>query len=237
MAELLRGISDGTPHQWVTPAGENTVYHKGVSVENVPDMPDPGNGSVTIYYTNQQSARLMFYHDHSYGITRLNVYAGEAAGYLLQDQTEKLLVNSNIIPAEQIPLIIQDKTFVSATTSVTDPTWNWGSMPPMAMIGDLWFPHVYMPNQNPYAIDNSGANAFGRWDYGPYFWPPLTVASGLKHGPVANPYYDPINAPWEPPIMPGTPNVSMVMEAFMDTPVVNGTAYPYLPVKTQGLSV
>ena len=34
---------------------------------------------MTFYYTNQQSARLLFYHDHAYGITRLNVYAGEAA--------------------------------------------------------------------------------------------------------------------------------------------------------------
>ena len=34
---------------------------------------------MTFYYTNQQSARLMFYHDHAWGITRLNVYAGEAA--------------------------------------------------------------------------------------------------------------------------------------------------------------
>ena len=33
---------------------------------------------MTFFYTNQQSARLMFYHDHAYGITRLNVYAGEA---------------------------------------------------------------------------------------------------------------------------------------------------------------
>ena len=37
-------ISDGTPHQWITPAGENTSYPKGVSVQNVPDMPDPGDG-------------------------------------------------------------------------------------------------------------------------------------------------------------------------------------------------
>ena len=46
---------------------------------------NPGPGSQTFYYTNQQSARLMFYHDHAWGITRLNVYAGEAAGYLLTD--------------------------------------------------------------------------------------------------------------------------------------------------------
>src|SRR5450756_735152 len=65
-------ISDGTPHQWVTPAGETTAYPAGVSVSNVPDMPDPGPGAETFFYTNQQSARLMFYHDHSWGITRLN---------------------------------------------------------------------------------------------------------------------------------------------------------------------
>jgi FtsP/CotA-like multicopper oxidase with cupredoxin domain len=38
-------ISDGTAHQWITPANENTVYPKGVAVYNVPDMPDPGNGA------------------------------------------------------------------------------------------------------------------------------------------------------------------------------------------------
>ncbi len=43
------------------------------------------DGCQTFYYTNQQSARLMFYHDHAWGITRLNVYAGEAAGYLITD--------------------------------------------------------------------------------------------------------------------------------------------------------
>ena len=76
-------ISDGTPHQWITPSGENTDYPEGVSVVNVPDMNLCGaanDGCMTFYYTNQQSARLTFYHDHQWGITRLNVYAGAAAG-------------------------------------------------------------------------------------------------------------------------------------------------------------
>jgi FtsP/CotA-like multicopper oxidase with cupredoxin domain len=73
---------------------------------------DPGQGSMSLYYTNQQSARLMFYHDHAYGITRLDVYAGEAAGYLLTDLQEANMVSSGAIPKLQIPLIIQDKTFV-----------------------------------------------------------------------------------------------------------------------------
>ena len=59
----------------------------------------------------------MFYHDHAWGITRLNVYAGEAAGYLITDAAEQKLVADQVIPADQIPLIIQDKTFVRRWTS------------------------------------------------------------------------------------------------------------------------
>jgi FtsP/CotA-like multicopper oxidase with cupredoxin domain len=244
-------ISDGTPNQWTTPATENTHYPKGVSVTNVPDMwfnasgtpvatgsvnatTNPGDGSLTFYYTNQQSARLMFYHDHAYGLTRLNVYAGEAAGYIVQDPVEKELVDGNLskpanqrkiaqnvqpgtIPAEQIPLVIQDKTFVPNNTQMLaeDPTWDpvkWGGP------GNLWFPHVYMPNQNP--ADISGANPMGRWDYGPWFWPPMDPNS-LKGKPIEI----------SPGVfVPGTPNPSLVPEGFMDTPLVNGTAYPYLRI-------
>ncbi len=239
-------ISDGTPHQWITPAGETTMWPEGVSVQSVPDMvgqaaidagiPDcsgPNDGCETFYYTNQQSARLMFYHDHSWGITRLNVYAGEAAGYLITDSTEQTLVANGTIPADQIPLVIQDRTFVpdAAQLALQDPTWDaalWGTK------GNFWYHHVYMPAQNP--GDPSGMSAYGRWMYGPWFWPP---AGDAKYGPIANPYYDPScnlddPATWqyqidpfcEPQLIPGTPNISVGMEQFNDTPLVNGTAYP-----------
>jgi FtsP/CotA-like multicopper oxidase with cupredoxin domain len=221
-------ISDGTPHQWITPAGEDTAYPEGVSVRNVPDMPDPGPGAMTFFYTNQQSARLMFYHDHAWGITRLNVYAGEAAPYVITDPTEQSLVDQGLIPPDQIPLVIQDKTFVPGLEqlSAQDPTWDlarWGGE------GNLWMPHVYMPAQNP--GDSSGVNQFGRWAYGPWFWPPTT---NTAHGPIPNPYFDPAcdsQVQWcEPPEIPGTPNVSFAMESFHDTPVVNGTAYPTITI-------
>jgi FtsP/CotA-like multicopper oxidase with cupredoxin domain len=251
-------ISDGTPHQWITPANETTPWPEGVSVGNVPDMigqaaidagvPDcsaENDGCSTFYYTNQQSARLMFYHDHAWGITRLNVYAGEAAGYMIQDPTEQALVDSGIIPADQIPLVIQDRTFVPDATQMydqrdangniisygQDPTWDaarWGGK------GSLWYQHVYMPAQNP--GDPSGMSAYGRWMYGPWFWPP---AIDTKYGPIDNPYFDPNcnlddPATWqydtdpfcEPALIPGTPNDSAGMEQFNDTPIVNGTAYP-----------
>ena len=227
-------ISDGTPHQWITPAGETTLYPQGVSVTPVPDMTDsgdPNDGVMTFYYTNQQSARLMFYHDHSYGITRLGVYAGGAAPYIIADDTEQSLLDQGLIPGADstIPLVIQDKTFVPSELqlAVSDETWDtgrWGRM------GNLWLPHVYSPAQNP--GDSSGVNQFGRWAYGPWFWPPTL---SIDYGPVANPYYDAACDPdvqWcEPPLMPGTPYNSMGMEAFMDTPVVNGTAYPTLTVE------
>ncbi len=231
-------ISDGTPHQWITPAGDPTPNKKGASFANVPDMvgpgklfpnPTPGDGIATYFYTNQQSGRFMWFHDHSFGLTRLNVYAGEASGYLLVDPVETKLINDGILPNNGggvynygIPLIIQDKTFIPGPSDLAagDPTWdinNWGGY------GDLWYPHVYMPNQNP--GDPSGANAMGRWDYGPWFWPPLPVsdtepnAIPTAHGPKpgANP---------GDPDYPGTPNPSLVIESFLDTPVINGTAYP-----------
>ena len=66
----------------------------------------------------------MFYHDHAWGITRLNVYAGEAAGYLIADATEKKLVADGTIPgaADTLPLIIQDKTFVPGDAQLKDVT-------------------------------------------------------------------------------------------------------------------
>jgi len=248
-------ISDGTPHQWITPTNEITGWPEGVSVRQVPDMvgglqpagvPDcsaDNDGCMTFYYTNQQSARLMFYQDHSWGITRLNVYAGEAAGYIIRHATEKALIEAGLLPSgrSEIPLFIQDKTFVPSLAQMAeqDPTWDysrWGAE------GDLWYEHVYMPATNP--NDPSGMSAYGRWFYGPDFWPPATP----EFGPIANPsfYMDPatnfttplavpcdLNNPatwqyqvdpfFEPPTISGTPYNSAVIEEFNDTPFFHGT--------------
>ena len=192
--------SDGTPHQWITPAGENTTNKKGVNAVGASDMDVPAEGSMTFFWPNGHSGRMLWYHDHSYGMTRLNVYAGEVAGYLVQDPDERALTPG----MPEIPLVIQDKTFVpdQPTLDAKDPLWNttkWGGL------GNLWFPHVYMPNQDPTA--DTGALDWGRWDYGPWFWPPWNVTPGTL-----------------------LPTVSAVPESYHDTPVVNGTAYPYIEV-------
>jgi FtsP/CotA-like multicopper oxidase with cupredoxin domain len=260
-------ISDGNVHQWITPANETTSYPKGVSVRNVPDMGadcDAANsGCHTFFYTNAQSARLQFYHDHALAITRLNVYVGEAAGYVLTDAVDQDMINGTnvtgvnpgllkVLPDIGIPLVIQDRTFVDADTIFAqDPTWNWGTGPRVngkitaAVTGDLWYPHVYMSVQNPW--DLTGTNAVGRWHYGPWFNPPTPACVNggpvgcIEVGPVPNEYHQPdcalfpvgpgCTAPWEPPFRPGVPNPSLPGESFLDTQLVNGTAYPFLEIE------
>jgi hypothetical protein len=198
-------VSGGSPHQWVAPRRDYNAnvarLFKGDSVQNVPDMPRPEKGSVTLYFPNQQSSRFTFYEDRTSGMTRLNVYAGMAAGYFVTDPTEASLIASGTIPADQVPLILEDKTFVPDNIAQQDAKWDtthWGQP------GDLWFPHVYEANQDPNTID--GANPVGRWDYGPWFWPVFPAPTTLPTGEYGN--------------------ASFVPEAYQDTPLVNGTAYP-----------
>jgi spore coat protein A, manganese oxidase len=69
----------------------------------------PGK-SATFYYPNRQDAGTLFYHDHSMGINRLNIYAGLQGLYLLRDEAEDALK----LPKGkyEIPLLIYDRFFL-----------------------------------------------------------------------------------------------------------------------------
>jgi hypothetical protein len=75
--------------------------------------------------------------------------------------------------AHLVPLVIQDKTFVPSPAAVAaqDPGWTIDVKDIMTGFtpteGNLWYPHVYIPNQRPTNPDQSGANPLGRWDWGP----------------------------------------------------------------------
>ena len=175
------------------------------------------------------------------------MYAGEAAPYVIGDEVEDELVAGNLaepaaeraigapvapgtVPAAELPLIVEDKTFVPAAARLrrTDPTWDvaaWGGP------GALWYPHVYMPNQNgvrePGRVsDQPTLNARGRWDYLPWYWKDY---QGTVNGPAPNPLHGTV--PSQPRENPGTPGLSAVPSAFHDTMLVNGTAYPYVQVE------
>src|SRR6266487_3594540 len=93
--------SDGNPA--ITPDG---FYQGG-----------PNGATQSVYYTNQQPqmpASLLWFHDHGLGTTRLNVFAGLAAAYIVRDKFDTGAEPNPIgIPggAYEIPLVIQDRQF------------------------------------------------------------------------------------------------------------------------------
>jgi len=131
-------ISDGGPFTWFTPNGQvgpsflNNVIDKGA-------LP----GQANYYYPNAQSARLMWYHDHAMGNTRINAYSGLASGYVLREYALEQAAGLPVVElgGHEIPLVIQDKIFVQSNILATDPTWKWGAA------GDLWYAHVYEHNR------------------------------------------------------------------------------------------
>jgi len=65
-------------------------------------------------YDNSQQAGCLWYHDHSLGMTRLNVYAGLVGFYIIRDNDDTGRHNNPIgLPAQQYELAyaIQDKMF------------------------------------------------------------------------------------------------------------------------------
>lgn len=128
--------SDGYPEAWFTcgyrytgPAFKRKVYE----------------------YTNHQQGTTLWYHDHSMGITRLNVYAGLAGLYLIRDALEKRL---KLPDGEyEIPLMLQDKSFN------TDGSLFYPDTPP--------FPVSVKPSVVPAFIGNTIAVNGKLWPYLP----------------------------------------------------------------------
>jgi spore coat protein A, manganese oxidase len=78
--------SDGYPEDWFT-SGKSAICH----------------------YPNQQDAAMLWYHDHTLGINRLNVFAGLLGTFLVRDAFE----DSLNLPRDkyEIPLVIYDRVF------------------------------------------------------------------------------------------------------------------------------
>jgi FtsP/CotA-like multicopper oxidase with cupredoxin domain len=121
--------SDGYPEAWWLPAAKNIPkkYATSGSLFNDATGTNPGNLGYAIYsYPNTQDETTLWYHDHSLGMTRQNVYAGPAGFWLLRDKNgqEKNLNLPGPAPKigdsqgnnpfgkyYEIPLVIQDRSF------------------------------------------------------------------------------------------------------------------------------
>jgi spore coat protein A len=85
----LHGAEAGTTD------GRGVVHlHGGRTPPDSDGYPDdwyPPGRSRTYYYPNEQEAALLWYHDHSMGINRLNVYAGLFGLHVIRDGVEQEL--------------------------------------------------------------------------------------------------------------------------------------------------
>ena len=107
---------DGTPDQWFTPNGLSGVAYRSYdpNAASKSTTTPPADGTAVYHYPNGQEATTLWFHDHSLGTTRLNVYAGLAAFYLIRDERDTGKVNNPIgLPAEEreIEMLIQDRQF------------------------------------------------------------------------------------------------------------------------------
>jgi spore coat protein A len=102
-------VSDGYPEDWVVP-GKSLLYH----------------------YPNKQDAALLFYHDHTMGINRLNIYAGLQGLFVIRDDAEDAL---NLPKGKhEIPLMLYDR-FLHADGQLEYPVSGNLKSP--------WVPEVY----------------------------------------------------------------------------------------------
>ena len=118
--------------------GASFLNGPGGFLDILPGYNTMGPGQADYLYPNDQSYRLMWYHDHALGITRLNAYAGIATGYLIRDAVVANLENKGMIPplSRLIPLVFQDKVFIPVHRLYPRPGGAGGP-------GDLWYPSVY----------------------------------------------------------------------------------------------
>ena len=134
--------SDGYPEAWYLPRANNipsTYATKGTLVNQYGRTTNPVNrpGVAEFVYRNDQPSTTIWYHDHSLGMTRNNVYAGPAGFWLLREPGggETGLVSGTLpgpapvagedlattnLPASlggsrekyrEIPIVIQDRSF------------------------------------------------------------------------------------------------------------------------------
>jgi spore coat protein A len=125
--------SDGYPEAWYLPAAKNipaksalTGTYYNIYKKTAQSGAQWSPGSAVFDYSNDQRDATLWYHDHTMGMTRTNVYAGPAGFYLIRggkaepvdSKTGKPAVLPGPAPMTapsgsvyEIPIVIQDRSF------------------------------------------------------------------------------------------------------------------------------
>ena len=104
-AEVPSG-SDGAPEAWFT--------HDGLRGKGFSTIANCGSNAALYQYPNTQQSTTLWFHDHTLGLVRINIYAGLAAMYFVRDQFDTGRSDNPLrLPAgnQEIELVIQDRLF------------------------------------------------------------------------------------------------------------------------------
>lgn len=105
--------SDGFPEAWYLPAAVDIPAGYFTRGKKYDTEAPAGDGAAVFVYPNDQRATTLWYHDHTLGMTRTNVYAGLAGFYLLRGGPGDAVGGTLPSGKYEIPLLIQDRSFNS----------------------------------------------------------------------------------------------------------------------------
>ena len=97
---------DGVPEAWFT---ANGIHGRGYNT-----FTGTAPNAAVYRYPNTQPATTLWFHDHTLGITRINVFSGLAAVYFVRDQFDTGRGDNPLrLPADgfEVELVIQDRMF------------------------------------------------------------------------------------------------------------------------------
>jgi len=161
--------SDGYTEAWYLPAANNIpagyartgTWHQFFKIKaQIKFRQRWDDGSAVFQYPNDQRAATLWYHDHTLGMTRVNVYAGPAGFYLIRGGTQDLALGYNppgetlgvgVDPSRiitEIPIAIQDRSFNPDGSLFYPDTRSFfdgiaGPYVPFSDISPIWNPEFF----------------------------------------------------------------------------------------------
>jgi spore coat protein A len=204
--------SDGYPEAWYladgSQVGSQYDAFKALSEERLGIAWAPG--SAVFDYPNDQRATTLWYHDHTLGMTRVNVYAGPAGFYLIRGGPDDEILDKNTMMPAVLPGpapgpgINPFGTFYEIPIAIQDRAFNAD--------GSLFYPD----NRAFFEELNTVAQGSPYLDIP--FWGVDAECNEVQAHPALGPGESDVPPIWQP-------------EYFGNVMVVNGQSWPFLEVE------
>jgi spore coat protein A len=145
---------DGGPDQWFTPLRNPADPTSAIQGSGYKSIGGVNSNQAKYNYVNNQEPATLWFHEHVLGATRINVYAGLAAYYLLRGNGDDGSGGTNKLPdsAHEVEVVIQDRMFDTQ--------------------GQLFFPDVGLNPEHPFWVPEFVGDTI---TVNGKVWPTLTV--------------------------------------------------------------